>query len=117
MMILCRSRISVQGSLIRRLIWYSKFPTICDIITSCDEENNNKNDKLHERDRVPVVKFKVLAPYPHARNADQYSCKEVTSDELFAGKRVILFASDDTGAEVDGYRLNCGEIFTYSFAT
>ncbi len=60
-------------------------------------------------DRVPSVTFKVLAPHPYAKSAEQYTSKDVTSEELFADKRVILFASDDTGSQVDGYRQKCGE--------
>jgi peroxiredoxin len=45
-----------------------------------------------EGKRVPSVTFKTRVPDTEASAAGQYKWQDVASDELFAGKKIVLFA-------------------------
>ena len=55
--------------------------------TACMESNNTLDGK-----RVPSVIFKTRVPDEAAKVKGQFTWKDVSSDEIFSGKKIVLFS-------------------------
>jgi hypothetical protein len=61
-------------------------------ITSTSLSATNNKPHLQEGDRVPSVTFKARVRDDSITQPNPYKWKDVNSDELFLGKRCVLFA-------------------------